>query len=350
MSRIDDAPAPGKITVPRGRRLNRLNNLALQGTAELAGPDVNTRPMSEHFVVFSEDAVQLRQGGSSEAIVFDDVALSQLTEKQGKIALDLVFADDSCIDLSFSLPDALLPEMRRIIENEIRYRAPFADDACFSFWVAEEQKDGAWRARAAVMLREPVVNVIEQLRKHGLSPGIVRRAAKGAPYAATPEWAGHGESGTPSYGTKHLPAPLKMGLLGAIGFCLAAAALLVSLTLSAGQTRADAEAAQAALAAQAQARAEVRRLDASLEQATDKLAMAGTLSALLPDGVWLDQMIVSDDTVTLVGFAPSAADITAVLATLPQLSEIRFGSPVTRDNTQNLERFRIVADLTGAAG
>ncbi|MEJ8561263.1 PilN domain-containing protein [Yoonia sp. GPGPB17] len=350
MSKADDAPAANKSSVPRRRRLNRLSNLALQGTAELSGPDVNARPMSEHFVVFSEDDVQLRQGGSREATVFDDAALARLAQTAGNLTLDLVFADDSCIDLSFSLPDALLPEMRRIIENEIRYRAPFQEDACFSFWVAEEQKDGAWRARAAVMLRAPVINVIEKLRKHGLSPGIVRRAAKGAPYAATPDWAGHDDGDRPAYGTRHLPSPLKMGLLGSAAFCVAAVVLLVSLTMTAAQSRADANGAQAALATQAQEMAEIRRLDNSLAQATDKLAMVGTLSALLPDGVWLDQMIVSDDTVTLVGFAPSAAEITAVLASLPQLTEIRFGSPVTRDNSQGLERFRIIADLTGVAG
>ncbi|PJI84918.1 fimbrial assembly protein PilN [Yoonia maricola] len=350
MNTKKDAPAVEKTSVPSRRRLNRLSNLALQGTVELAGPDVNTRPMSDHFVVFSEDGAQLRQNGSREATLLNDAALARLAQEHGTITLDLVFAEDSCIDLSFSLPDALLPEMRRIIENEIAYRAPFAEDACFSFWIAEEQKDGTWRARAAVMLKEPVVSVLDQLAKHGLSAGVVRRATKGAPYAATPDWAGYSDSQRPSYGTKHLPAPLKMGLLGSAVFFVAAAALLVSVKLSAGQLRDEADAARALLTAQAQGMAEVRGLDTSLAQATDKLAMAGTLSALLPDGVWLDQLIVSDETVTLVGFAPSAADITGVLASLPQLSEIRFGSPVTRDNSQGLERFRIVADLTGAAG
>ena len=65
--------------------------------------------------------------------------------------------------------------------------------------------------------------------------------------------------------------------------------------------------------------------------------------------MWLDQLIIDDDTVTLAGFGPSAAEITQMLTTLPELTDIRFASPVTRDNSQSLERFRIAATLTGAA-
>ena len=95
--------------------------------------------------------------------------------------------------------------------------------------------------------------------------------------------------------------------------------------------------------------ANANQLDASLALATDRLAMAGTLSGLLPDGVWLDQLLIDEDSITVSGFAPSAAEITRLLSTLPQLSEIQFASPVTRDNTQNLERFRISATLEGAS-
>ncbi len=349
MSNTDDGSTAKDMGVSRGRWLNRLRNLILQGSAELAGPDVNSLPVSDHFVVFTEDGVQLRRSGTRDAVVFDDAALAKLAKEEGDIALDLVFADESCIDLSFSLPDALLPEMRQIIENEIRYRAPFQESVSYSFWVAEEQKDGKWRGRAAVVLKEPVAAVIEQLSQHGFRPGIIRRAAKGSPFAATPAWAGHDADQRPRYGLKHLPSSLKLGLLGAVILCASAAALLMSQSMTAAQTRNEADAARATLAAQAQAMATVRQLDGSIALATDKLAMAGTLSSLLPDGVWLDQLIVTDESVTLVGFAPSAADITGVLATLPQLTEIRFGSPVTRDNTQGLERFRIVAYLTGGA-
>ena len=139
-----------------------------------------------------------------------------------------------------------------------------------------------------------------------------------------------------------------MGLLGAVIFCVSSIAALVSTTVAHGQMSDQAAAARTTLAAQAQAVAGLRTLDGALQVSTERLAMTGTLSALLPDGVWLDQLIVDEDTVTMVGFAPSAAEVTRLLTALPELTDIRFASPVTRDNTQNLERFRIAATLARA--
>ena len=76
------------------------------------------------------------------------------------------------------------------------------------------------------------------------------------------------------------------------------------------------------------------------------LALTGTLSGALPDDVWLDQIIIDGTDVTLVGFAPSAAEVTRILTELPTLSDIKFASPVIRDNSQSIERFRIAATLS----
>jgi len=330
------------------RQVNKFQNLLLQGAATLAGPDVDDVPLSERYIAFGPDGPQLRKHGSPDVTPYGDDALKELAADNPGQTLDLVFADESCIDLSFSLPDALLPEMRQIIENEVKYRSPFAEDACHAIWVGEEQTDGSWRGRAAVMLKANVDPVMAQIKQHDLKVGLVRRAAKGAAFAADPAWAGGSIAKPTRKGLRALPASLQLGLLGAAIFCASALAATVSDSMALSQTRTEADAARATLSAQAQSMATVRQLDTSLAQATDRLAMAGTLSTLLPDGVWLDQLIVDEDSVTVVGFAPSAAEITRLLSTLPQLSDIQFASPVTRDNTQNLERFRISATLSGA--
>ncbi|MEP2202031.1 MAG: PilN domain-containing protein, partial [Tateyamaria sp.] len=84
-------------------------------------------------------------------------------------------------------------------------------------------------------------------------------------------------------------------------------------------------------------------LDASLAKSTEVLAVTGTLSEVLPDEVWLSQIIIDDNEVTLVGFAPSAAEVTRILSDVPNLTDIKFASPVIRDNSQEIERFRIAA-------
>ena len=62
---------------------------------------------------------------------------------------------------------------------------------------------------------------------------------------------------------------------------------------------------------------------------------------------WLEQILIENDDLTIIGSAPSAAEVTRLLSVLPAIMDIEFGSPVTRDNTQNIERFRINAKLTG---
>lgn len=334
--------------VSYSRKLNKLRNLALQGSAELSTPSVDSIQLSEVFVSFDGTAPLLRQNGTAEAQQLTAEALEKLTAERGKMPLDIVFTDNSCIDLSFRLPDALLPELRQIIENEIQFRSPFNESVSYSFWVGEEQTDGKWRARAAVVLKSKVEDAFALMAAHGFPIGVVRRYGKDCEFAALPTWAGHDTESKPRRVFSQLPTLLKLSLVGASVFCISAIASTVSGSMTQAQVAERADAARASLAAGAQSAAGIRQLDQSLANAADRLAMTGTLSSLLPDGVWLDQLSIDDDTLTIIGFGPSAADVTRILATLPQLSDIRFASPVTRDNTQALERFRIAATMNDA--
>ncbi len=332
---------------PFARRVNRARNLIAQGMSEMTSPPATTHELSDYYIEFGDGAPIIRRPDRPGHITISDDTIEQLAEKAGGQPVDFVFVGNSCIDLRFKLPDGLLSELRPIIENEIQYRSPFSDDAAFSMWVAEELPDHSWQARAAVTLRKPVENLLAQLEAQGIRPGVARRDGKDTHFAAKPAWLGYAP-------TKHgklgrWPMAIKLALLGAVIFTGSATALTVRNSVAAADLAAQAAEARAVLSAQARAAAETRALDDALGRATDKLAMTGRLSELLPEGVWLDQLVIEDETVTLIGFAPSAADITRLLATLPELSDIRFASPVTRDNTQSLERFRIAATLDEAA-
>jgi len=349
VTKTDSDPAKDTKAVPFARKRNQYRNLALQGSAELAVPNADSVPVSDFYVAITDDAPTLRRPGTSEKKLLSAATISELVDERGQAPVDLVVMDDSCIDLSFRLPDATLPELRQIIENELQFRSPFSEEASYWFWVGEEQEDGKWRARAAVILKNRVQEALDLLAQAEIPIGMVRRSTNEVEFAARPEWAGH-ENNTNSLSlTKHLPVALKLSLVGAVIFCVSAIALMISDSMTRSAVSQEAAIARTALSQQAQSAAGVQKLDQSLQLATDKLAMTGKLSELLPDGVWLDQLIIDDDTVTLAGFAPSAAEITQMLTTLPELTDIRFASPVTRDNSQSLERFRIAATLTGAA-
>jgi hypothetical protein len=146
-----------------------------------------------------------------------------------------------------------------------------------------------------------------------------------------------------------LPRTLKATLSGSALLLASALATTLWLGLGSGRLSAEAGAARASLSERAQATAGLRSLALSLARSADRLAMTGQLSTVLPDGYWLDQLAIEADTVTLTGFGPSAAEVTRLLSTLPELSDIAFASPVTRDNTQSLERYRISATLVSAA-
>lgn len=332
-----------------GHRLNRFRNLAIQGAAELAERPAYAAPPSDYYIEIGDKAPVFRRPGKPGEVEINDATLAQLADKMGKAPLDLVFVGDSCFDLKFRLPDALLPEMRQIIDNEIQYRSPFSEDASLWFWVAEELPDHHWQARAAVALKQPVEALLTQMRAHKLRIGAVRRDTKDVRFAAYPDWTREGAAPPRKAGLwRSMPGFLKLAIAGAAIFTASAAALAVKNSVMLADLRAEADVARAEISARAQASASLRSLDAAIARSADKLALTGQLSELLPDGVWLDQLVIEDDTVTLIGFAPSAAEITRLLAGLPQLSDIRFASPVTRDNTQSLERFRIAATLTAA--
>jgi general secretion pathway protein L len=84
----------------------------------------------------------------------------------------------------------------------------------------------------------------------------------------------------------------------------------------------------------------------------DRRAATPTLTSLiaditnrLPDGTWLTQLQVRDGTLTLTGFSVSAAPLIARLEASPLLAQVRFGSPVTPDQSVGSERFNIIAQV-----
>ena len=138
-----------------------------------------------------------------------------------------------------------------------------------------------------------------------------------------------------------------------VGFALLLISAIAVVAVQSGQLRSvsqEAEIANAALAQRAAIETQTRSLRVSRTGSEVRISIIGSLAELLPDEVWLEQISVEDERLTVTGFGPSAADVIRILSQLGSLTDIQFGSPVTRDNTQNLERFRIDATILGDVG
>jgi Tfp pilus assembly protein PilN len=71
-----------------------------------------------------------------------------------------------------------------------------------------------------------------------------------------------------------------------------------------------------------------------------KLNLLQQLTKLLPDGTWLQELHISEDTVEIYGYSNHAAELVPPLENSPYFTQVEFTAPITRDN-QNREVFRI---------
>lgn len=330
-----------------GPWLTYVRALLSQSAASLVATDDLPNLRCTFFIELGHRAPRLRAVGEADWVELNEGALPVLADAARSGKVDLVLTDNACIDLTFDVPPGPLAEVSRMIDAEILYRSPFAENAALAIWEAHEAAHGGWTVTAALTLEDAVQDVVEQLAGHGLQISSIIRKTESGTLRTAPPWTTSKANDAPS------PLAIFRSLAPALQAALAGATLFaLSATLHWGSTVAqdwslsdEAARAQTELRSTAAATARLRGLDASLAQSTEVLALTGTLSQALPDDVWLDQIIIDDTDVTLVGFAPSAAEVTRILTDLPSLSDIKFASPVIRDNSQSIERFRIAATL-----
>lgn len=286
----------------------------------------------------------------------DPTALPEQLMELPERRLDLVFQGRSALDLSFVIPNAPFTDLEAMIDTELAYRSPFQRDQCVWFWRAKETESMDWQVDAAIVLKTSVDWVLDALKDKGKSINLARReAADGTTRLAVyPSWLKplRHTSGPRSIGQsiRQIPPSLRLPVSALAILLVSAIALTVVQSARQSDIAAQATAANAEISQRAAAEAKTRALRDRRDIGDARIALVGSLAGLLPDDVWLEQIAIDDDQLTITGYGPSAADVTRLLATLTALSDIRFGSPVTRDNTQNIERFRIDATLTGQLG
>ncbi|MEM6407160.1 MAG: PilN domain-containing protein [Pseudomonadota bacterium] len=341
----------GVIFENRGLNLRPRLTYAQAVLAQAALPRIAQEALPEDrtyfFIELGSGAPRVRGIDEKDSLELDAEAYKLLAGAAEGGRVDLVLGDAASIDLSFEVPPGLLPEVKKMIEAEITYRSPFTEGVALAIWEAHETTNRGWKVTAALTLEKPVEEILNQLEKHGATiASVIRETPKGVMRTAPP-WLIEPAFAKPSlrgfFGA--LSPSLKAAIAGSALFALSALSLWGVTGYQDWTLAAEARQAQTTLRNSAAAATRLRSLDNTIAQSTAVLAVTGKMSELLPDSVWLDQIIADGTELTLVGFAPSAAEVTRLLSTMSTLSDIKFASPVIRDNSQSIERFRISATL-----
>lgn len=323
-----------------------LTRLSIAGQAGLSA-------RADGFITVSPDGLSVEpRGGKSKTVVDRKVvgALRQaVTNFPGK-RVSLAFSGNTGLDLNFRIPNGPIPELRKMIEEEIRFRSPFQAGEFLTAWSATETDTGDWHIRGFVALKSVVAPLVDELRSVGLSLVEFRRENGEKSFSAAPAWLSGTDAATAgaSKGRKpRVALPRVVVILGiaATVFILSSIANVVAKNRSLTTLEAEATQARATIAAEAQARSSRVAFDEMRTRSYRMIWLVGALTEALPDGTWLDQVTVEENELIVTGFGPSAAEVSRLLGATPSLADVRFASPITRDNTQNLERFRIAATI-----
>ncbi|MEM6888120.1 MAG: PilN domain-containing protein [Pseudomonadota bacterium] len=328
----------------------QVRNVLVHGLSELNGQSRNFEQPLENRIEFRDETVFLIRKDDPYPIPLSPLMIKEFAEDFENPEIDIVFGGNACIDLIFPLPTRPLDEMRAMIESEMWFRAPFSAESAKSMWIAKEVPSQGWQVQAAVILNDPLDKWLKRLSASGVTVRSMWREAGEKSFCAVPTWLNDANE-TPSTVSllKAMPHLPKCCLTGAAALFLSASAFAGSETFASWRLTDTTEQARIELSSKVNSIAQKRKLEEAIVNSLDKLALTGLLTEALPDGYWLDQLVVDEDEMTITGYGPSAAEVTRILSQLPHLSKIEFASPVTRDNSQSLERFRISAVLTPAA-
>ena len=343
------ASQPGNGPSGAAQKLRKVQNLLAASFEELAVPPARTLMPEPTCLMLRDGAFVVKTPAEETSFATAEDAVEHL-RTLAPLALDIVFDGRSCLDMTFKLPNVPLHELRAMVETEITFRSPFDAEKSVSFWEGREDADGAWAIRAAVALKAPLTPILQAITAKELKVSTVRRTLAEGGFAARPGWINTGRAGIRSgiLGTfARIPSPWRAPLAGMAVFAASFIALTLSQAIEHSAAEAKVESLRTEIAQVARARAAANDFAGTQADSTRRATLVAELTALLPDGTWLEQMSVEGAEITITGYGPSAAEVTRLLSSEAGLADVRYGSPVTRDNSQNLERFRILANLPG---
>ncbi|MEO1639566.1 MAG: PilN domain-containing protein [Pseudomonadota bacterium] len=352
MSSTPDQPSGPSAGRKSVNTLTKVLNLASASITVLNEPVKVQKKAPPPELYFNDNSYTLRLDDDVSRFG-DHVELMNRLRELPEKEIDLVFAGRTALDLSFVIPNGPFGDLKAMIESELAYRSPIQKEQCVWFWTAQETENGDWQVEGAIVLKTAIDWVLEALKDTGKTINLARRHRGDGSLrvGVTPDWQNQRSRLAQATGVfgrlRNVPPALRFPLAGFAVFAVSIIALFVAQSVRYSAVSDRASVASMDLQRAAASAAVARGLQDRRDQGLARVILMGTLAETLPDDTWIDQIILEENDLTLIGFAPSAAEVTRLLATLPNLSDIEFGAPVTRDNTQNIERFRINAQLNG---
>ena len=324
-------------------------NLVVQGYDEITLKP-KRRPMPSGLTVTIADGnAELSGPGSKPSKLLDDKktlsdnAAKRLNGKGVKLAL----SSENSIDLEFNLPRSPLKDLPGMIGAEILYRSPFGDGQSYSIWEAQETEAGSWDIRAAVILRNRIEPILEALHYANAQITQVERITEEGKtgFVAYPAWAVGSVRRTYDPLVDMIPTHWRLPCAALFALIISTFLIHIQTGFSLSRLENQVESSRADLSVVARAAQSEREIYDLEKSSLQRLLLPGMITNAFSDEVWLQQINIDTQTLSVSGFAPSAAEITRIMTAFPGLIEVGFSSPVTRDNTQNIERFRIGAEF-----
>ena len=239
---------------------------------------------------------------------------------------------------SFRLPAAAKENLAGAIEAELDRVAPFTPDQVYFTWRA-----------GPVRNREIPIDLALAPRRLA-DPLLAEGAARLVAPESAPDWL-RGRDFLPRGAGNwrpNLSRPVVLALLLAL-LLPSAAAYWRGQHLQTRLADAQHEAAQTLALARdvASRRAGLSPLEVERASRPALSVLLADLTRALPDGAYLDSLSIDGQSVTLSGYAQSAAALIPALAESGRFTDAHFAGSVIRESERGLERFQIAALYAG---
>lgn len=354
------APSPATTAGPWAEKLRDTLDLAADGWRVLTGQMNEPAPLARFIVEVGRETTRLIDATTPAA----PITIGQIpTRNAAQIATSaadaiarlnvpasataLGFADDIALDLTLAFPKSTRRLLDQAVAARVISESPYAPGEGLAFWQLHRTESDATRAQIAIVPMHTIAPILAAVTNAGLNPTIAMRSSPDSSWAVLPTWLIVPPSTTPSRWNflTNLPRPARLALICA---ALIIGSALANWATTAARVATLSSAAQQAgeLAQQASRRdADAALIAGRQRDALLKLQILNTLAERLPDGSWVERLDLKDDKLELIGYAPSAADTLRIVAGIAGVRSAELLSAITRDQSRNIERFRLGAQI-----
>lgn len=282
--------------------------------------------------------VLLRRNGVETAIAALD--LEHAMAAQPGLATGLRLPRESVLCREVVLPLAAARNVESVIGFEMDRLTPFGAEELY--WgigaLRPDRVHGRLSVELFFVLRAQVESLLQALRRAGLAASFIEA-----------------EAGRIDLASEHRPAArwgrsTLAGLCGVLALaCLASPFLRQQMALDAAAQKiaAVSPAAQVAerLRRQLETAASGETAIAEARRSGDALEVLANLTEALPDGTWLDDLLLKSGDLTFDGRSSNAAGLIGRLSATPGLKDPSFTAPVTRTADGSADQFSLRATV-----